>query len=109
MQRRRVLQQQAGPPYRAAHGESAQARDDFRPVQHFGRDPDHPAKELRGSYQRKTKKGAQALPQHSVCSHLTPAIFADGMDKGRLAKVCADLSCKSTSPISRRRRNSGFN
>jgi ParB family chromosome partitioning protein len=58
-----------------------------------GETPIIPRKNYVEVISRKTKNGAQALPQHSVCSHLTPAIFADGMDKGRLVKVCADLSC----------------
>jgi len=43
---------------------------------------------------RKTKKGRDARPEEKLCSHLTPAIHADGMDKGRLVKVCADPTCK---------------
>jgi ParB family chromosome partitioning protein len=43
---------------------------------------------------RKTKKGRDARPEEKLCSHLTPAIHADGMDKGRLVKVCADPACK---------------
>jgi ParB family transcriptional regulator, chromosome partitioning protein len=43
---------------------------------------------------RKNKKGKDARPEEKLCTHLTPAIHADGMDKGRLVKVCADLDCK---------------
>jgi ParB family chromosome partitioning protein len=43
---------------------------------------------------RKSKKGREARPEQRLCDHLTPAIHADGMDKGRLVKVCADPSCK---------------
>ena len=43
---------------------------------------------------RKSKKGREARREEKLCSHLTPAIHADGMDKGRLVKVCADLTCK---------------
>ena len=43
---------------------------------------------------RKSKKGKEARPQEKLCTHLTPAIHADGMDKGRLVKVCADPACK---------------
>ena len=43
---------------------------------------------------RKSKKGREARPEEKLCSHLTPAIHADGMDKGRLVKVCADPTCK---------------
>lgn len=43
---------------------------------------------------RKTKKGNDAGPEQRVCNHLTPAIYADGLEKGRLVKVCADRTCK---------------
>jgi ParB family chromosome partitioning protein len=43
---------------------------------------------------RKNKKSREARPEQRLCDHLTPAIHADGMDKGRLVKVCADSSCK---------------
>ena len=43
---------------------------------------------------RKSKKGKQARPEERLCGHLTPAIHTDGMDKGRLVKVCADPTCK---------------
>jgi ParB family chromosome partitioning protein len=43
---------------------------------------------------RKNKKGKDARPEDKLCSHLTPAIHADGMNKGRLVKVCADPTCK---------------
>jgi ParB family chromosome partitioning protein len=43
---------------------------------------------------RKNKKGKDARPEEKLCSHLSPAIHADGMDKGRLVKVCADPTCK---------------
>jgi ParB family chromosome partitioning protein len=43
---------------------------------------------------RKSRKGKEARPEEKLCPHLTPAIHADGMDKGRLAKVCADPACK---------------
>ena len=43
---------------------------------------------------RKSKKGRGARPEEKLCGHLTPAIHADGMDKGRLVKVCADSACK---------------
>lgn len=42
---------------------------------------------------RKTKKGQQVRPEQRPCDHLSPAIHADGIDKGRLVKVCADKSC----------------
>jgi ParB family chromosome partitioning protein len=43
---------------------------------------------------RKNKKGKDARPEEKLCTHLTPAIHTDGMDKGRLVKVCADPNCK---------------
>jgi ParB family chromosome partitioning protein len=43
---------------------------------------------------RKGKKGAGARPEEKLCGHLTSAIHADGMDKGRIVKVCADSTCK---------------
>lgn len=42
---------------------------------------------------RKTKKGKQVRPEKRLCGHLSPAIHADGIEKGRLVKVCADKSC----------------
>jgi len=42
---------------------------------------------------RKAKTKA-ALPEHKLCNHLTPAIHMDGMEKGRLAKICANPDCK---------------
>src|SRR5258706_6933414 len=43
---------------------------------------------------RKSKKGKEARPEEKLCDHLTPAIHADGMNKGHLVKVCADTTCK---------------
>jgi ParB family transcriptional regulator, chromosome partitioning protein len=43
---------------------------------------------------RKAKKGKDARPEQRLCDHLKPAIYADGMEKGRLVKVCADRTCK---------------
>src|SRR5208283_1119944 len=43
---------------------------------------------------RKSKNGKKARPEEKLCDHLTPAIHADGVDKGRLVKVCADPTCK---------------
>jgi len=42
----------------------------------------------------KSKKGKEVRPEEKLCAHLTPAIHADGMNKGRLVKVCADPNCK---------------
>jgi ParB family chromosome partitioning protein len=43
---------------------------------------------------RRSKKGKDARPEAKLCTHLTPAIHADGTNKGRLVKVCADPACK---------------
>jgi ParB family transcriptional regulator, chromosome partitioning protein len=43
---------------------------------------------------RKSNKGRGARPEEKLCGHLTPAIHADGVDKGRLVKVCRDSTCK---------------
>jgi len=43
---------------------------------------------------RKNSKSKDALPEHKLCNHLTPAIHTDGMEKGRLVKVCANPDCK---------------
>jgi ParB family chromosome partitioning protein len=42
---------------------------------------------------RGTKQTKAATPEQRLCSHLAPAIYADGMNKGRLVKVCATPSC----------------
>ena len=42
---------------------------------------------------RKTKKRKQVRPNERLCGHLSPAIHADGIEKGRLVKVCADKAC----------------
>ena len=44
---------------------------------------------------RRGKKGRDARPDEQLCGHLTTAIHADGMDKGRLVKVCANTTCKT--------------
>ena len=43
---------------------------------------------------RKARKGKEVRPEQRLCDHLKPAIYADGMEKGRLVKVCADRTCK---------------
>jgi ParB family transcriptional regulator, chromosome partitioning protein len=43
---------------------------------------------------RKSKKRGEARPEEKLCAHLTTAIHSDGIDKGRLVKVCADPTCK---------------
>jgi ParB family chromosome partitioning protein len=42
----------------------------------------------------RSKKGKEARPEEKLCGHLIPAIHADGVNKGRLVKVCADQACK---------------
>ena len=43
---------------------------------------------------RKNPKTKNALPENKLCNHLTSAIHTDGIDKGRLVKVCADPECR---------------
>jgi ParB family chromosome partitioning protein len=43
---------------------------------------------------RKTKPGKNAAPEQKLCNHLAPAIHTDGMEKGRLVKICANPECK---------------
>jgi ParB family transcriptional regulator, chromosome partitioning protein len=43
---------------------------------------------------KKNRNDRDRRPERRLCNHLTPAIHTDGMDKGRLAKVCADPNCK---------------
>ena len=43
---------------------------------------------------RNAKKGKEARPEQRLCDHLKPAVYADGMEKGQLVKVCADRTCK---------------
>jgi len=43
---------------------------------------------------RKVRKGKDTRPEQRICNRLTPAIYADGLEKGRLVKVCADRTCK---------------
>ena len=42
----------------------------------------------------KVKGRRESHPWNRTCNHTKTAIHADGMDKGRLAKVCAERSCK---------------
>jgi ParB family chromosome partitioning protein len=42
---------------------------------------------------RKSHKSKDTLPEHKLCNHLTSAIHTDGMEKGRLVKVCANPDC----------------
>src|SRR5258707_15457599 len=44
---------------------------------------------------RKAKRGKEARPEQRLCDHFKPAIYADGMEKGRLVKVCAERTCKA--------------
>src|SRR5258708_24145705 len=43
-------------------------------------------------------RGKDALPEHKLCNHLTPAIHTDGMEKSRLAKLSANPACKVNVP-----------
>jgi len=43
---------------------------------------------------RKNQKGKDTLLEHKLCNHLKPAIHTDGIEKGRLVKVCANPECK---------------
>src|SRR6202162_1181732 len=43
---------------------------------------------------RKPMKGKDARPEQRLCDHLKPAIYADGMEKGRLVKICSNPDCK---------------
>jgi ParB family chromosome partitioning protein len=43
---------------------------------------------------RKNHKSKDARPEHKLCNHLTSAIHTDGMEKGRLVKICANPNCK---------------
>lgn len=42
---------------------------------------------------RKSANGKATRPEQRLCSHLKPAIHVDGVDKGRLVKVCAEQTC----------------
>jgi ParB family chromosome partitioning protein len=53
-----------------------------------------PRREYVEAVTRKNPKSKDALPEHKLCNHLTPAIHTDGMEKGRLVKVCANPECK---------------
>ncbi len=46
---------------------------------------------------RGAKSGKTARPEQRLCSHLAPAIYTDGVEKGRLVKVCATTSCPGSS------------
>lgn len=43
---------------------------------------------------RKTSKNRDAQPDQKLCNHLTPAIHTDGVEKGRLVKICRNPDCK---------------
>ena len=43
---------------------------------------------------QKAKGRKESQPWNRTCNHTKTAIYTDGMDKGRLAKVCAERSCK---------------
>ena len=46
------------------------------------------------SLHEEREKGKDARPERRICNRITPAIYADGLEKGRLVKVCADRTCK---------------
>jgi ParB family chromosome partitioning protein len=43
---------------------------------------------------RRNQKSKDTPPERKLCNHLKPAIHTDGIEKGRLAKVCANPECK---------------
>jgi ParB family transcriptional regulator, chromosome partitioning protein len=43
---------------------------------------------------KKNKNSRESRPEQKLCNHLTPAIHTDGLEKGRLVKVCAQTNCK---------------
>lgn len=53
-----------------------------------------PRREYVGVVARKNPKTKNALPENKLCDHLTAAIHTDGVDKGRLVKVCANPECR---------------
>jgi ParB family transcriptional regulator, chromosome partitioning protein len=59
-----------------------------------GESPAVPRRDYVEVVTRKNGKGQDALPENKLCNHLTPAIHTDGMEKGRLVKVCANAECK---------------
>jgi hypothetical protein len=59
-----------------------------------GETPIIPRSNYVGVVTRKAKKGKEGRPEQRLCDHLKPAIYADGMEKGRLVKVCTDRTCK---------------
>jgi len=89
-----VFQSEAGCPHRAARREAARSRDDFAEPHATDESPILPRRNYIEVVSRKNKKGKDARPEEKLCSHLTTAIHADGMDKGRLVKICADQNCK---------------
>ena len=56
--------------------------------------PALPRREYVEVVKRKNSKGKNTPPEEKLCNHLTPAIHTDGMEKGRLAKICANPDCK---------------
>jgi len=43
---------------------------------------------------QKGKGRRESQPWNRTCNHIKTAIYTDGLDKGRLARVCAEPSCK---------------
>jgi ParB family chromosome partitioning protein len=56
--------------------------------------PALPRREYVEVVKRKNSKGKDAPPEEKLCNHLTTAIHTDGMQKGRLVKICANPDCK---------------
>jgi ParB family chromosome partitioning protein len=92
--RRCVFQSKTRRAHRAARHEDAESRNDSENHNTAGEAPILPRRNYVEVVARKNKKGRDARPEEKLCGHLTPAIHADGMDKGRLVKVCADPTCK---------------
>ena len=68
---------------------------DFGELQHDGRTADSRPPQLRRSRDpTRARKAGKHGPTKNSAPISTPAIHADGMDKGRLVKVCADPTCK---------------
>jgi len=42
---------------------------------------------------RRNVRTKNALPEQRLCPHLTTAIHVDGLEKGRLVKICANREC----------------
>jgi len=69
----------------AACHEDAESRDDYAELQ---RDVDTPVLARRNYVEvvTRNRRREDARPEQRLCDHLKPAIYADGMEKGRLIK-----------------------